>query len=567
LTDIIDYIYQRGKHAKKKAPSGRGIHVVITTYNRPRELRRLLGDIIRVRGNLEVTVQVYDDASTEDYSAPIALIKQQGWHYVKAKARHGKQNSWRWISRIFSDQRKVKSRYWVFLPDDVRLGEGMFRRALERWRGIEDTHKICMMLVVGETRTGPSWTGVQPQRCGEVDRIQWVELACLCERRMLDVLEYKLAAVPAARWQANPKISSGVGEQLSRRLHGAGFGLYRSHKSLIVHLGELPSQLNPNRGHTMNTIRFIDGAAAQAALASPDSVEASVASIHYRGRLLSRVVDRIGPQVDRVNVYLDGYSEIPAALNRPWVRFIRSRKVGDPGDAGKFWWATEQRGYHLTIDDDIAYPVDYAYRLLTAIERYDRKAIVGLHGSLIEDTSKGYYGGRRTFHCFGALDRDVGVHMLGTGTVAYHAARMKVSIADFRAPNMADCWFAQLAQRHRVAMVAVARRERWLSALPDPGATIWDRFRGQALRQDEILRSTAWRVIEVGAKCAPARRKKKGRARRRGGGPPPAPILVQGSGGRVTSGRPSVSTKAKGDKHLPPIGTFGKRGWPWSSER
>jgi hypothetical protein len=35
----------------------------------------------------------------------------------------------------------------------------------------------------------------------------------------------------------------------------------------------------------------------------------------------------------------------------------------------------------------------------------------------------------------------------------------------------------------------------------------------------------------------------------------------------VTSGRPSVSTKAKGDKHLPPIGTFGKRGWPWSSER
>lgn len=499
MTDIIDYIYQRGVHAKPKPPSGKGVQYVITTYNRPRACRRLLADIVRTKGNAEVHVSVFDDASTEDYSEVREMCDHFGWQYVRAKQNHGRQGAWKWISAIFARQKRARARCWIFLPDDVRLCEGFLKRALTMWRKIDDAKKATLVLLTGETREGPSWTNVRPERRGLVDRTQWVELACLMDRRTLEALEYKLDAVPARRWTENPNASSGVGQQLSQRLHSKGFSMYRAHESLVVHL-DGQSQMNPERPHSMQTLRFVDGRAAHRALVAETPVVVSLATIVARVDAVAEAVRSLYWQADRVNVYLNGHGESPAGIRQlKRVSFARSKSHGDNGDAGKFWWADKlgEDTYHLTVDDDLRYPANYVYQMTEGIERYGRRAIVGLHGALIVAPERGYYHCRELMHCLSALDEPTAVHLLGTGTVAYHTSAIEVSPADFKAPNMADLWFAKRAQEQQVPMVALERPKNWLKTLSIKGSTIWQRYKGKAHEQDALVRSVGWRVYPV----------------------------------------------------------------------
>lgn len=250
------------------SPSTDRIHVVVLTYNRPLQLTRLLGDIARTRGSRAVTVQVYDDASTEDNAAAVALLRREGWGYTRAQSRHGKRGWWRWIHRILGDQQSVDAKYWVVLPDDARLCRGFFDRTLEAWAAIRDERKITLNLMVDAARERqPCWTGVRPQRCGNVDRTQWVDVLLLCERRFFQLLDYRLEPVRETRWRSAPLASSGVGEQMSRRLHAAGATMYRVRDSLVVHAGQ-QSMMNPaaRQSVPLVAVRFVDGPEAAARL-------------------------------------------------------------------------------------------------------------------------------------------------------------------------------------------------------------------------------------------------------------------------------------------------------------
>ena len=92
----------------------------------------------------------------------------------------------------------------------------------------------------------------------------------------------------------------------------------------------------------------------------------------------------------------------------------------------------------------MAYPPDYVDKLIIAIESYKRKVVMGVHGALIQEPITDYYSSRRISHYKTAMAVPQPVHVLGTGTVAYHTSTIQVAYSDFKVANMADIWFAKL---------------------------------------------------------------------------------------------------------------------------
>lgn len=230
---------------------------------------------------------------------------------------------------------------------------------------------------------------------------------------------------------------------------------------------------------------------------------AGLASVPERVDSLARTVESLLPQVDRVGVYLDGYPDVPACLDDKRIAAVRSQdddRWRDRRDAGKFYWADEADGYYVSCDDDIVYPGDYVQTLVDAIERYGREAVVGLHGREYGRPAQAFGGYFANYHCLRDVAGEHPVHLLGTGTLAYHTSTIRVSRDDFEQPNMADVWFAKLAQRQRVPLVVLPHRAGWIHhtnharTIASECSAGTGSVRDTRALQERVVASTRWQL-------------------------------------------------------------------------
>ena len=124
--------------------------------------------------------------------------------------------------------------------------------------------------------------------------------------------------------------------------------------------------------------------------------------------------------------------------------------------------------------------------------------MVGLHARTMKQAVKSFYRDKsKIFHCLSALKKDQVVHILGTGTTAFHTETIKVKIEDFEIPNMADIWFAILGQKQAVPFIAVSRKKRWLSLvkLENQNDTIYNNSVGRdAIQTEAYNRIKSWKL-------------------------------------------------------------------------
>jgi FkbM family methyltransferase len=489
--------------------------VVVTAYNRPDGLARVLDDLKR-EGLAGSRVHIYDDASPHPDTALEQRIADLGCTLHRAERHHGKHAWWRWWNTILASLKNVtaEDELILVLQDDVRLCREFSSRAIELFLGIDDPQRAALHLHVSAERAGPGtqcWTPVRAAPFGNVLRTGWVDMgAFLAHRRLFEALQWKIDPVPSSRWARQDVLGSGVGEQISRRAYAAGLGMYQVRRSLVVH-DHTPSQMNPTARFRwpMHTVDFVDGDAEATRLAAArPSVLASVASIPSRTDGLREVVHRLQPQADRLLVYLNDYPAVPSYLEGDGITVIRSDEHGDRGDAGKFFAAGRHTGVHLLCDDDIAYPDDYVERLLAGIERYQCRAVVGFHASMLREPFTDYLRTRTITHMSRGVAADAGVHVLGTGTAAYHSSTIRVRPEDFRLPNMADVWFALLGQRQQVPFVQLHREAGWLQELAQVHGTAPDGLYARARHHGDgpaspetaaVLSHQPWRVFPVTA--------------------------------------------------------------------
>lgn len=190
-----------------------------------------------------------------------------------------------------------------------------------------------------------------------------------------------------------------------------------------------------------------------------ERVRVGLASMPGREKTLAQVLRCISPQVDEVFVYLNDMATVPleCAAAPDNVHFFTGP---DLGDRGKFMFVENFTGYYITVDDDILYPEYYVASLIDGIERHHRRAIVGWHGSIIEDDIQRYYRSksRRILSFSRAVDKDTPVHILGTGTTGFHTDTIGINHSEFIYPNMADVFLALAARRLDVPMVVLAHQ-------------------------------------------------------------------------------------------------------------
>ena len=184
-----------------------------------------------------------------------------------------------------------------------------------------------------------------------------------------------------------------------------------------------------------------------------DPITVSLATFPEREASLRQTINSLLPWADRINVFLNEYKEPPAWLNHAKI----TTKVGerDLGDRGKFWWAETVQGYHFVCDDDILYSEAYAQLLLSKIEYYQRDAIVGVHGSRLTYPLNDYYSPPGRLHITFRDDKpeDMALDFLGTGALAYHTDKVRLSLDLFTENNMADIFLGLHAKRKGIPLI------------------------------------------------------------------------------------------------------------------
>lgn len=235
--------------------------------------------------------------------------------------------------------------------------------------------------------------------------------------------------------------------------------------------GSYRSKPNPNTASSPSDAGRVRHANAAKPANTYDKVRVGIASMPGREVGLRKVLEILHPQADEICVYLNGMDSVPATLpSLPNVSYF----VGpDIGDRGKFTFVENFDGYYITCDDDIEYAPFHIQSLIDGIERYDRKAVVGWHGSIFKENFQEFYNPKyRQVLSFSTLrGKDTPVHLLGTGVCGFHTSTIAVTPSDFELPNMADAFLAILAKHQNVPMVVLAHEKGWAKPI-DMGASI-----------------------------------------------------------------------------------------------
>jgi len=224
-----------------------------------------------------------------------------------------------------------------------------------------------------------------------------------------------------------------------------------------------------------------------------DTVTASMASFPPRRERMLRVVERILPQVDRLNIYLNDYEEVPSELIDDKITVVLGKHAaGDLRDNGKFYFLEDvEPGFHFTIDDDIEYPADYIQKMIMKIEQYGRHALVGVHGVIFDQPIERFFL-RRTVYGFQRNQvRDAFVNLIGTGTLGYHTSAIKLQLDDFTETGMADVFIAVRAKQQGAPIICIQRPKGWLEEMDSESGsdddTLWEEFRIADEKQTELV--------------------------------------------------------------------------------
>ena len=207
-------------------------------------------------------------------------------------------------------------------------------------------------------------------------------------------------------------------------------------------------------------------------------ITVAMASIPSRETGMLEVVREMLPQCDRLCLYLNNYEEIPKELPKSEKLTIvlagQGKQYPDRGSQGKhFWLDAYPDDYYLTVDDDIFYPADYTARMVQAIEKYSRKAIITVHGTSYRLDAAGNIPGHdldrahKLYHNYSKkCAGDIYVHCCGNGCTGFCPAELGMTCAVTKGQLHSgdDGDIALFAQANSIPIVRMATDANWLTA-------------------------------------------------------------------------------------------------------
>jgi hypothetical protein len=211
-------------------------------------LTDLLSNIDSERSNNKILVVVFDDCSDQKADLSNFNVKRIGMI-----PNMGKKKYYKLFNATFKYIKNIKSKYFIYLPDDVKLTDNFFSEIKRIYESITDLQKICLSILTDDRVTRRNWTNFKTNDFGEYYQTQWNDLCFISERRFFDVLGYQIEPIDEERWINNPNLSSGVGQQISIRLNERGYKMYHTKKSMVYH-GNHQSKMNETERVKVNLI-------------------------------------------------------------------------------------------------------------------------------------------------------------------------------------------------------------------------------------------------------------------------------------------------------------------------
>jgi hypothetical protein len=217
------------------------VRVAISTCQRPDQLVELLHDLELEAQWVDLEVEVYEDAhgGRHDYTEAKRICRTHDWEWSRFQVKLGRYGYWRSVKRQMQDCRFSRAEYFIFLPDDVRLVRHAIPRAIEIWHRLEEPATLTLWRLRSLDGRA-NWTGRRPEQRAYATESFHVDGNFLCQRPTLEALDYTLTD---PRKKNRP--SSGVGSQMSKRLHAQRRRMYRVDKSLTINNDGGVSIMNP----------------------------------------------------------------------------------------------------------------------------------------------------------------------------------------------------------------------------------------------------------------------------------------------------------------------------------
>jgi hypothetical protein len=218
---------------------------------------------------------------------------------------------------------------------------------------------------------------------------------------------------------------------------------------------------------------------------------ANLATYPPRKSALQQIIPRLSNQVDKLNVILNEYTEVPQWNLPPNVNFIIPPE--DLKDCGKFYPRVASDDAVLLVDDDILYPPDYVAKTLDCLQKMPSpRYAVGYHGSFYRRPDAGFAATifrrlqtvfdpalvnveRKVFYFKKKLDNPVLVDQLGTGTVAILGRYMPSFEYMKTSQKFVDVRLAKWFFEQRITPVCAPRQEDWLMPI-EHEETIYEEF-------------------------------------------------------------------------------------------
>jgi hypothetical protein len=391
-----------------------GFCIFVTTYNRHESLKETLNSLDYNK------VVIIDDCS----QPPV-----EGKEVIRTKENNGKEGFWKNINLIFDYIKKNNVQEFMIIPDDLLISKDWVEvynqfKHLCRY----DPNTVAMSLINYRNRR-KCWTNFPKKLVRFGDReyfqTQFVDGAFIGNRKMVELLDFKVDPINKVRWKQKPKLSSGVWRQVSKRLNDYGNMYCVKDNEYFRTDSNVSKQSKMHNDRERWSKRII----------------ASCASIPERMGELKIAVESLIDQVDEVWVYLNNYPYIPWYLDNKKIRVFKSQnEVGDITDRGKFYKSWEIDGYHITFDDDLKYPDNHVVSLIEGIDKHS--SVCTFHGRVLKNNGKfkDYYktAAKKTFHWKVAHDKRVELDIGGTGVMGYHTELIKFRWGDLFYDYMCD---------------------------------------------------------------------------------------------------------------------------------
>lgn len=202
------------------------------------------------------------------------------------------------------------------------------------------------------------------------------------------------------------------------------------------------------------------------------SVCVAIATYPARKNSLLETIDSLIHQVDYLLLYLNEYQAIPSEINKHKQRNKIICVVDETGERraeGKFHWMSRVQGYYLTCDDDIIYPDNYVEKTTSAIEKNNRRCVVGYHGVVFKNSVASFKADRKSFYKFTEhLEENKKCHLLGTGVAGFHSqlfAGINTQLLE-QYPFAVDPAFAVICKENKISMLCLMHDENWLQSSP-----------------------------------------------------------------------------------------------------